>query len=69
MLDVDLRDPHVGERRLRRWGSLTGTSAASANTPPHQLADDPGAYDPHLNVGFAPLRGGGPPTDGSSQAA
>ncbi|MCX4734535.1 Tn3 family transposase [Streptomyces sp. NBC_01363] len=35
----------------------------------HEFADEPGAYDPHLDVDFTPIRGDGSPADGFSQAA
>ncbi|MFD7162889.1 hypothetical protein [Streptomyces violascens] len=45
------------------------TSAASANAPLRQLADEPDAYDPYLDVDFSPIRSNGPPADGFGQAA
>ncbi|MFB7592844.1 hypothetical protein [Streptomyces sp. NPDC056169] len=45
-------------RSLRKSAGLT-----------RDLADEPDAYDPYLDVDFTPSRGGGPPTDGFSQAA
>lgn len=33
----------------------------------HGLADEPDAYDPHLDVDFTPIRGEGSPADGFGQ--
>lgn len=46
-------------KHIRRFGAYST----------HELADEPDAYNPHLDVDFTPIRGDGPPTEGFSQAA
>ncbi|MER6075238.1 hypothetical protein ABT187_41910 [Streptomyces sp. NPDC001817] len=61
--------PWAGRTRLRRCGPRTEHIRRFGECPSHELADEPGVYDPHLDVEFTPIRGDRPPTDRSSQAA
>ncbi|XNR94858.1 transposase [Streptomyces sp. R-74717] len=56
--DLAQVSPYLTEH-IRRFGGYST----------HELADEPDAYDPHLDVDFTPICGDGPPTDGFSQAA
>jgi TnpA family transposase len=48
---------------------LTGHIRRFGEYSTHELADEPDAYDPHLDVDFTPLRGENAGTDGFGRAA
>ncbi|MFH8805084.1 Tn3 family transposase [Streptomyces sp. NPDC017936] len=56
--DLARISPYLTEH-IRRFGEY----------PANELGLEPEAYDPHLDVGFSPLRGDGPGADGYGQAA
>ncbi|MGW0886353.1 Tn3 family transposase [Streptomyces sp. NPDC002671] len=56
--DLARISPYLTEH-IRRFGEYST----------HELGLEPEAYDPHLDVGFSPLSGGGPGADGYGQAA
>ncbi|WP_327129428.1 hypothetical protein [Streptomyces sp. NBC_01727] len=53
--------------RFFQWVGFGNQGVLSDST--HELADEPDAYDPRLDVDFTPIRGDGPPADGFGQAA
>ncbi|MFD6274919.1 Tn3 family transposase [Streptomyces sp. NPDC060209] len=56
--DLAQVSPYLTEH-IRRFGEYST----------RELADEPDAYDPRLDVDFTPIRGDGPPADGFSGAA
>ncbi|WTA49138.1 transposase (plasmid) [Streptomyces sp. NBC_00842] len=53
--------------RFSQWVGFGNQGVFADST--HELADEPDAYDPRLDVDFTPIRGDGPPADGFGQAA